>query len=326
MPALTLADGGKKDWAAVPDLFESGPGDKAVVVEVDDERVAWLRFGDGRTGAEPSPGCVLSANYRTGNGPVGNVGAGAIRYLVLEERTDTGVELYNPLPAEGGTEHEAVADAKMAIPAAFRAARQRAITADDYAELAQRIAGPAVQSTAAELAWAGSWYVAEVSLDPRGGATDAATVEKVVDGLRHYRRMGHEVEVRSAQLVPIVITLEVCVAPDVVAAHVTAALRDHHSAGVRRDGTWGFFHPDRWTFGQSVSASAIVAAAAGVPGVVTVDVTELARADRPGSDAMTASGDAEGVLVIGSQEIAALDPGPDRAVGGGLTITTLGGR
>jgi hypothetical protein len=42
----------------------------------------------------------------------------------------------NPLPAQGGTAPEALQDAVMFAPAAFRAVLQRAITAEDYARLA----------------------------------------------------------------------------------------------------------------------------------------------------------------------------------------------
>jgi hypothetical protein len=51
---------------------------------------------------------------------------------------------------------------------------------------------------------------------------------------------------------------------------VKAAVLDVLSSGVRADGTLGFFHPDRFTFGAPVYLSAIVAAAQAVPGVQSV--------------------------------------------------------
>jgi hypothetical protein len=96
---------------------------------------------------------------------------------------------------------------------------------------------------------------------------------------------------------------------------------------VRRDGSLGWFHPDRWTFGQAVDASPIVAAAAGVAGVADVAVTRLARLGEPGSDvAATADRPSAGTLVMGRWEIAQLDPAADRSDGGRLKILVRGGR
>ena len=50
------------------------------------------------------------------------------------------------------------------------------------------------------------------------------------------------------------------------------ALLDAFSTRELRDGTRGFFHPDNYTFGQSVYLSQIVARAMQVPGVQSVDV------------------------------------------------------
>jgi Baseplate J-like protein len=314
-------------WTAVPDLLASGPDDRHVVVEMDDDRVANLRFGDDRSGEEPEPGTVFRARYRVGNGSAGNVGAEAIRYLVLPDGVHPGSAVFvrNPCPASGGADPESLADAKQVIPAAFRVGRERAVTADDYAELAARIGGDAVQAATADLVWTGSGYVAEVALDPRVGGRprppDPRLGRRVEAALQHYRRMGHDVVVVAADLVPIDLEVTVCVDPYAVAAHVKADLLDLLGAGLRRDGTPGLFHPDRWTFGRSVDASPITAAAAAVPGVTAAEVTRLARVDVPGSDAAKA-----GVLRIGRHEIAQLDPGPDRARGGLLTVTTIGGR
>jgi hypothetical protein len=333
MPALYLVDPAGLRWSTVPDLLRSGPDDRVVLTEMDDERVAWLRFGDDRQGEEPEPGMVFAAHYRVGNGSVGNVGAGTIRYLVLPGRDDRSVTVRNPLQASGGVDPESVADAKLTIPYTFSALRERALTADDYAELAQRLGGKDLQSSAADLVWTGSWYTAEVALDPRVAPqlrqtgtsaciADDDRLERLVGaGLQTYRRMGHDLQVVTADLVPIHLELTACVAPHSVQAHVKAAVLDLLTAGVRRDGSLGLFHPDRWTFGQAVDASPIVAAVAAIAGVTAVEVTTLARAGESGTNAAAA-----GVLTIGRWEIAQLDPLPNRVLGGRLEITLVGGR
>ncbi len=57
-----------------------------------------------------------------------------------------------------------------------------------------------------------------------------------------------------------------------------AALVARMSAGVMPDGRRGFFHPDEFTFGQSLYVSDLVAAVMGVPGVTWVDVDDEGEA------------------------------------------------
>jgi hypothetical protein len=125
-------------WTARRDLLESGPADNDFVVEIDDDGLAHLRFGNGDEGRLPEAGAVFQAQYRQGNGPDGNVGAETIRYLVYRQTTAGQGQLVprNPLPASGGTAAETLDEVRMFAPYAFRQVLLRAITADDYASLA----------------------------------------------------------------------------------------------------------------------------------------------------------------------------------------------
>ena len=208
------------------------------MVEIDNEGIAHLRFGDGELGQQPAAGAAFRAVYRTGNGLGGNVGAEAISYMVLRNTTLSGVSLRvrNLLPAQGGAAAEPIAEAKLFAPAAFRKTLARAITADDYARLAERNAS--VQRAAARLAWTGSWYEANVAIDPREGSfgeTDGDLLEEIAASLYPYRRMGHDLQVHAPQYVPLDIALHVCVLPDYLREHVKAGaagcLQQPHPAG-----------------------------------------------------------------------------------------------
>lgn len=152
-------------WTAQPDLLGSQSQDRHFVVELDNEGRAHLRFGDGELGRMPEAGTTFRATYRVGNGPSGNVGAGTITYIVFRRNRRDGLRPRNPLPAWGGTAPEPLAEARLSAPGAFRTNLQRAITADDYARLAER--HPKVQKAAATLHWTGSWYEVLVAIDPR---------------------------------------------------------------------------------------------------------------------------------------------------------------
>ena len=171
---VVAPDGARDElWTVRRDLLPgSGAQDRHFVVEVDDEGRANLRFGDGEAGAMPEAGTAFRAVYRVGNGPSGNVGAGAINRLVFRRNAVSGVEVSprNPLPARGGTPPESLAEARLLAPYAFQTELQRAITADDYARLAER--HPGVQRAAATLRWTGSSYEALVAVDPREGTGD----------------------------------------------------------------------------------------------------------------------------------------------------------
>ncbi|MGN6656624.1 MAG: putative baseplate assembly protein [Rhodanobacter sp.] len=308
-------------WWPQYDLLESGPDDRHVVVEIDDDGAAHLRFGDGVLGAQPQAGDFFRAASRIGNGPAGNVGRDSIVWLALKSGVlSADLVPRNPLPASGGTAPESLAEVKLYAPGAFRANPLRAIVADDYASFAARASE--LQGAAAALEWSGSWYAADVALDPLGREDlPAGLARRIRAQLERYRRIGHDVEVHAARYVPLRIALFVCVRPDFLVAHVEAALRDRFSSGLRRDGTPGFFHPDRLKLGAPVFASALLAEAQAIAGVSHVEVSCLARAD----DATDSVPD-DGVLRLVARDIARVDNDPDHPDHGSIRFTLGGGR
>jgi predicted phage baseplate assembly protein len=153
------------------------------------------------------------------------------------------------------------------------------VTADDYARLAERGAGSKLQrAAAAPLRWNGSWYEAQVAVDPFGTEElDSDLREEIEDYLYRYRRIGHDLRVRAATHVPLEVVIDVCVLPHYLRAHVQAALLDVFSNRDLVNGQRGFFHPDNLSFGEGVSLSKLVAKAQAVEGVESVRVNTLER-------------------------------------------------
>jgi predicted phage baseplate assembly protein len=179
-------------WWPREDLLASGADERHFVVEIDDEGFAHLRFGDGVRGRLPQAGDFFRAAPRIGNGPVGNVGRDSIVWLAFKANPVFGVALMprNPLPASGGAAPESIAEAKMFAPGAFRAQPLRAIVAEDYAMFAARSEG--VQGAACALEWTGSWYEANVVVDPSGRSDLPEPLDLRIEGeLERYRRIGH---------------------------------------------------------------------------------------------------------------------------------------
>jgi hypothetical protein len=311
-----------QDWSPALDLLAASPADRAFVVEIDDEGRASLRFGDGELGRLPAPGEAFVVRYRVGNGTSGNVGAEKISRLVFLDETVEGatITVRNPLPAAGGTDPEPVADAKLMGPSAFRAQLQRAVTADDYARLAERDAR--LQRAAASLDWTGSWYEAHVAVDRLGTEErDPVLLSDVATQLERYRRIGHDLAVVPASYVALDLALTVCALPGFLRAHVKVAVLDVLSARRLPDGRLGLFHPDNESFGREVALSTIVAAVQAVPGVESVTVTRLQRLDEPPAGELE-----QGFLRLGRGEIARLANDPNVPELGRLTLDVRGGR
>ncbi|MFE4359183.1 putative baseplate assembly protein [Kitasatospora sp. NPDC056800] len=334
LPEVRAASAGQ-EWTPRRDLLADGRRDRHFVGELEDDGRLALRFGDGRHGLPPAPGGTLEVAYRIGNGTAGNVGAEAVNHLVVcrdrppqanrrgaaAARPQDAVRLVrNPLPATGGVEPEPLDQVRRLAPLALGRTRLRAVTAADYAELAAAL--PGVRRAAAALRWTGSVQEVHVAVEPFGQAVAGpALLEAVGHGLEAYRRIGHDLVVRPALLVPIDLELRVCAAAGYQRGHVLAELRRVLGNRALPDGRLGFFHPDALGFGEPVRVSRLVAAAAAVPGVVSAEVTRLRR--QFGRD----DGELDdGLLRLGALEIAACDNDPDRPENGRLSIVLGGGR
>lgn len=116
-------------WTEVDGFHASGPEDRHFVV---DPEAARVRFGNGLRGRAPQIGQrVRSLEYRYGGGSTGNVASGAITKLPGHPA----VKVSNPIAAYGGADTEALETALDRIPGELRR-RDRAVTADDFRELA----------------------------------------------------------------------------------------------------------------------------------------------------------------------------------------------
>jgi predicted phage baseplate assembly protein len=256
-----------------------------------------------------------------GNGAAGNVGAESITRLVLQNERLTGysLTLRNPLAAAGGTDPEPTAEVKLFAPYAFQTKLDRAIIAADYAQLAEK--NKHVQSAAASLTWTGSWYEADVAVDPYGTEDPSgAFLTRVQHQIECYRRIGHDLRVLPAVYVPIDLKLTVCALPGFAAGQVLEALLQVFSNRVIAGGTLGFFNPDNLTFGQNLYLSQIVATGQAVPGVECVRVVRFHRLfSAPNGEIQN------GVLPLAVNEIVQLDNDPNFPEHGKLEIQVLGG-
>ncbi|TDH62149.1 putative baseplate assembly protein [Dankookia rubra] len=307
-------------WTIRPDLIGSGAEDAHATVEVDDEGIAHLRFGDGVCGRDPA-GEAFEIVYRVGNGPSGNVGADTItRLRIAAPGRLEDWPVRNPMPARGGTAPEPLEQARLLAPQALRGVPVRAVIAADYAALAARL-DPAVQRAACRLVPSGGRQIARVAIDPLGGAeATPALCARVAAALDAVRRIGHDVQVVPAIVVPLRLVLRVELEDGYVRGHVRAAVRAALGTGVLPDGRLAAFHPDRLSFGAPLRTSVLVALVQALDGVRAVHILEFGRqfdAERGRT--------AAGVLAMAWNEIALLENDPLRPDRGRLVLRLAGG-
>src|SRR6185295_4050475 len=100
-----------------------------------------------------------------------------------------------------------------------------------------------------------------------GGVIDAGFETDLRECLERFRMAGHDLEVEDARFVPLEIEMVICAKPNDFASDIKSALLEAFSNREFADGRRGLFHPDNFTFGQSVFSSQLYAAAQAVAGV-----------------------------------------------------------
>ena len=329
LPVVSLDEEGVFErWRPRRDLLSSNSVQREFVAETENDGVTYLRFGDERFGSRPVEGARLLATYRVGNGQQGNVGADTLVHLASNDPaivTDTAnspiLSVRNPLSARGGLEPEALERVRQDAPEAFRT-QERAVTPDDYAELARTRGGTEVQRAAATMRWTGSWHTVFVTVDRFGGRrVDEKFERSLRQCLEHYRMAGHDLEVEAPSFVSLEVEMAVCVKRGYLRSDVKRALLERFSNRVSRGGVRGVFHPDNFSFGQTVFLSTLYAAAQAVEGVDSVDINIF---QRQGADA--SSGLEAGRLEFGRLEIPRLDNDPDFPEHGVFRLDMKGGR
>jgi predicted phage baseplate assembly protein len=318
----TDPDGQTEIWRPMPDLLASGADATEFVAEIEQDGTTRLRFGDDAHGRRPDSGTVFVAtDYRVGNGVSGNIGAESLFHIVTNEPAVAGAR--NPVAAVGGVEPETMEEVRQRAPHAFRT-QERAVTEADYAAMAER--NPAIQRAKATFRWTGSWHTVFVTADPRGGIIPDPDFkrefeEEILRGLEPYRMAGHDLEADEPRYVSLEIEMHVCVKPAYFRGDVHKALLEILSNRALPDGRSGLFHPDNFTFGQTVYLSALYAAAQSVPGVASAHVRKFERRGRPSLEALR-----EGKLALDRFEIARCDNDPNFPEHGVIRIELGGGK
>ena len=172
------------------------------------------------------------------------------------------------------------------------------------------------------------------SLPPDATVLEAAQLETAAAHLDMVRLIGEDLEIRPPDFVPLDIQLVVCAHPRFWPEDLRLDLEEAFSEGYTSSGEQGFFHPDLWTFGQSLHASQIIGRALQVEGVdrvlevgmrlwdraggPTTQTITVDPGDLPPPDALT--------IDVADNQIIRVANDPDTLELGRLVIEVSGGR
>lgn len=310
----------KDRWDEVISLVHSTGSDEGgdhFVVETDEYGQSMLRFGNGRNGMELPEQAVVHCSWQTGAGPDGNIGADS---LTAFDESVYGfiIDCWNPFDVTNGRAPEPVEEIIRNAPEAYRSRQLRAVTLKDYVQRAEELEG--VSRAAARYAWTGSWRTVQITIDPVGATELSPELrQRISRHLEAVRLIGEDLEIRGPVFVPLDIAITLCIHPDFWIEDVRSCLKEEFSESYTSDGRMGFFHPDRWTFGQPLWASEMIGRIQRVEGVDHVKEVLMKRWNDPASPT-------DRVTQVGPNEIIRVRNSPDFSEDGYIVFDIKGGR
>jgi uncharacterized phage protein gp47/JayE len=334
----TNASGGPAQWEFQRWLLDAGAADPVYSLtpeqyspvltsdgttwyDYDGDDGTTIRFGDGTFGASPAPGTEFTVLYRVGGGAAGNVPADTIVTAAPGQPQGALINACtNPFPASGGTDAETSAQVRARAPQMFSAEPLRAVQAADYVAAAQSL--PWVQQAGTTFRWTGSWLTVLTSANPSGSEEPTiAQLAGLTELLNQRRLAGYDSYVLPPRYVSIDLRITVCGQPAAFASDVRAAVLARLQPGSAPGGAAGFFDHSRWSFGQPLESSSMLAAIQSCPGVA--GVYRVRYRQRGAQLDWTALPD---TLTVAADQILRIDNDPTRPDAGSLQVTVEGSK
>jgi hypothetical protein len=160
-----------------------------------------------------------------------------------------------------------------------------------------------------------------VAIQPQLG--EDPTDELLADvrrSLETVRKIGELVRVVPPRYRPLLLELDVTLAPGTIRRQIAHHLARLLSSGWLHDGTPALFNPANLAFATPVYSSPIIAAVHAVTGIDAVTLSQFGFLDE------TAAGSVASELPLGTLEIARLDNDPTQPEHGYALVSLTGGR
>lgn len=259
-------------WEEAPSLTELDNLSRGYIVRIDDGGRTRIAFGDGKNGTRlPTGDENVRATYRSGIGPDGQVAAGSL--TLLQNRPPGIRSVTNPIRASGAALQQSMSDARHNTPLTLKTL-DRIVSLDDFENFARSFVG--IGKAKAMVVTTDEGNVVHITVSAQDGSEIDSRSELFKSFLRavnNRRRPVDRILVNSFKLMTFRIEASLLIdrhyIPQKVIKQVEAILR-HKFSFENRD------------FGQSVSASEVIASIQDVVGVISVSLDKL-ELDPPGS-------------------------------------------
>ena len=252
-------------WHEAARSLELGANDSAYLVRSADDGTVTLTFGDGTHGRRlPSGEMNVQARYRVGIGSAGNLPGGQISMLL--DRALGVKDVVNPVPAAGGADPEALADARRNAPLTVLAL-DRIVSLRDFEDYAAAFAG--VGKAQAVWLWDGEGRLVHLTVIGLDGADidkGSALYRNLVASIDSVRPAHQALRVEPGVMLRFGLTARVRIHLDHAAEVVLPAVRAALATA------FGFLSR---AYGQSLSGSEVLSVIQRVAGIERVDLDSL---------------------------------------------------
>ena len=287
-----------------PSFFDLDSDNRSYIVRIDDDSKTHITFGDGKKGARLPTGIEnITATYRNGIGPEGEVSAGSL--TLLQSRPPGIRSVTNPLAASGAESPEQLSDARRNAPVTVQTL-DRIVSLQDFENLAGSFAG--IGKAQAQALHVGQSRLVHITVAAASGLEvdpKSKTYEDLCNSIDSFRDPVELVKVDGFQLrtfsIDALLIIDKRYFADDVKSQVEASLIDEFSF-------------DNRDFGQTVSAAEVFSVMQSVEGVIAIDLNKLeldnVESDLVSSTTILSSKKArvEGKTIL-QAELLLLDPG-----------------
>ena len=267
--ALTVFVNGVR-WDRVDSLYARTGVDEVYAVRTQDDGTAALQFGDGEMGRRlPTGNGNVHAAYRVGLGLPGRVRARQLTTLL--DRLVGLREVTNPLPATGGADPEPTGLARSNAPQSVRTLG-RAVSLRDFEDLV-KASGEVAKAQATQV-WTGIGPAIHLTVaGQEAGVFSATDLRRLGDTLTAARDPNHPLRLANYTPLPLQVAVKVVADDRTPRATVDTAARTALLAAVSFDAL---------ALGGALHLSDLYRILQDVPGVLYVDVDQLAYKRPPG--------------------------------------------
>ena len=266
---------GIAQWLYVPFLVDAGPSDLVFTTNTDQAGNTNVIFGDNINGLIPGLSLTIYATYRTIIGSAGNLPAGAVA-SIASPISGVSIALLgdnvtpNSTAMSGGSDAESNDSIRSNAPAAYRA-QYRAVSPQDFSDLAFNVPGVLMASAVGNHSTSVSLYVLGPNYSPPGPA--------LVDSILTYFQGKTLAGVSLSVVAPTIVLVDVGTTGDPVQLVVQPNYQQSGVLANVQAALTAFLSPPAVSFGELITVSDLYTLINSIPGVAYCIIPVFTRED-----------------------------------------------